>query len=251
MPQRIPPTFPKPDDIVHCGHCHTDKFAADFYRNTGRRNGLQSWCKLCVDTASKEAKKRRTRARQEQRHRNVLIGSGVTIHAGQEVRKLPPPPEWITAAGNLPARVSPRDTAVTQQIVGAILAPITETENGRQAAPQTETRTPSGADKGVSGKEEEKLAPPAERTITLGEWLRNEETVSGRFTNGYGARLFVCESGQFAVSRETSGGSYNLWHLTSEFKQAKDRAFSGQDLTALLSYVAPDVLQETGRIYKR
>lgn len=234
MPQTV---FPKPDDIVHCNRCGQDKFAADFNKDRTTRNGLQVWCRQCRhEYGTGHTSYKSTRPG----HKTALIGSGVTIHAGVDVSKLPTP-------------ITPRNTAVSASAPATITTPTVPTiPTPEPVAPGSWYGTPLANEQPATPRKEvEKSAPPAEKTITLGEWLRNEESVTGRFTNGYGARLFVCESGQFAISRETSGGSYNLWHLTSEFKQAKDRAFSGADLTALLSYIAPAVLDETGRIYKR
>ncbi len=31
-----------------CSHCQTEKPASDFYRNSGRKDGLSDWCRPCV-----------------------------------------------------------------------------------------------------------------------------------------------------------------------------------------------------------
>jgi hypothetical protein len=45
--------------IRHCSKCDTEKLVSEFYKHSGRRDGLHSWCKSCCSIAQKESTKKR------------------------------------------------------------------------------------------------------------------------------------------------------------------------------------------------
>lgn len=44
-----PRTDPVPSGLKRCSRCEIDQEPEAFYANIGRRDGLDSWCKKCVD----------------------------------------------------------------------------------------------------------------------------------------------------------------------------------------------------------
>ena len=44
---------PVPEGLKRCTRCEIDQEPDDFYRNVSRRDGLDSWCKACVDVRTR------------------------------------------------------------------------------------------------------------------------------------------------------------------------------------------------------
>ena len=70
-----------------CRRCKTDKTLDDFYKRSGSRDGVGSWCKLCVNDANRASRAKNPMTSHNRRVYNLRRNYGLSVEAYEKLLK--------------------------------------------------------------------------------------------------------------------------------------------------------------------